>query len=350
MIFRQLYDRASSTYSYLLADPTSRDAVLLDPVFEHHHRDLALLRELDLTLRYTLETHCHADHVTGAWLMKQATGSEIGVAAAAGVEGADLHLRHGDEVVFGAQRLEVRATPGHTDGCLTFVTADHTRAFTGDALLIRGAGRTDFQAGSAAALFRSIHEQVFTLPDGCAIHPGHDYSGRISSTVEEERRLNPRLGGQAREQDFVAYMDNLGLPHPSRIDVALPANLRCGRPESGEYPHPASWGPVVVNYAGVCEIDAEWVARHRDAVHILDVRRTAELADELGTLGGALQIPLGELRDRAGELPRGKPIVTLCPAGKRSAMATLILREAGIPDAANITGGLLRWRLLGLPS
>ena len=165
MLFRQLFDQGSSTYSYLLADSLSRDAVLIDPVFEQHSRDLALLRELELTLRFTLDTHCHADHVTGAWLMKRALGSRIALAAAYGAENVDLPLRHGDQVAFGAESLWVRATPGHTAGCLSFVSPDQRLAFTGDALLVRGAGRTDFQQGSAQRLFHSIREQLFTYCD-----------------------------------------------------------------------------------------------------------------------------------------------------------------------------------------
>ena len=194
MLFRQLFDQGSSTYSYLLADAGTRDAVLIDPVFEQHARDTALLRELGLTLRFTLDTHCHADHVTGAWLMRHALGSRIALAAAYGAENVDLPLRHGDQVAFGDQLLTVRATPGHTAGCLSFVTADQHLAFTGDALLVRGAGRTDFQQGDARKLFHSIREQLFTLPDECAVYPAHDYEGRTSTTIGEERRHNPRIG------------------------------------------------------------------------------------------------------------------------------------------------------------
>ncbi|MGH7294722.1 MAG: MBL fold metallo-hydrolase, partial [Polyangiaceae bacterium] len=224
MIVRQLFDQGSGTYSYLLADAETRDAVLVDPVFEQHARDAALVRELGLALRLTLDTHCHADHVTGAWLMKAALGSRIALGAVYGAANVDMPLKHGDVVRFGAQSLEVRATPGHTAGCLSFVTADHGMVFTGDALLVRGAGRTDFQQGDAALLFRSIREQLFSLPDACVVYPGHDYSGRTSSTIGEERRFNPRIGGDAREEDFVGYMRNLALPHPRQLAVALPAN------------------------------------------------------------------------------------------------------------------------------
>ena len=198
IIFRQLFDLASSTYTYVVGDPQSLQAVIIDSVFEQHFRDRALLEELGLKLLAALETHCHADHVTGAWLMQQATGCRIGVSQrCTATRGADLRFDHGDRVVFGERYLEVRATPGHTDGCVTYVTDDHRMAFTGDCLLIRGAGRCDFQQGNAGTLYRSITEQIFSLPDDCLIFPGHDYRGRTVSSVGEERKHNPRIGGQA---------------------------------------------------------------------------------------------------------------------------------------------------------
>jgi glyoxylase-like metal-dependent hydrolase (beta-lactamase superfamily II)/rhodanese-related sulfurtransferase len=351
MLFRQLFDQRSSTYSYLLADEESRQAVLIDCVFEQHARDTALIRELGLTLRYTLDTHCHADHVTGAWLMKRALGSEIALAGAYGAENVDRPLAHGDIVAFGAERLEVRATPGHTSGCLSFVTADRSAVFTGDALLVRGAGRTDFQAGDAHQLFRSIREQLFTLPDACIVYPAHDYDGRTASTIGEERAFNPRAGGAAREEDFVGYMQNLGLPHPKQLDVAVDANMRAGRraQDDGE-PSEPSWAPVVATYAGLTEIAPEWVARHRDAVSVLDVRSAEEFEGELGHLERAQLIPLDALRARASEVSQDKPIVVVCQTGKRSGLATVILRKAGFTRVANVAGGMLRWRELGLPS
>lgn len=348
MLFRQLFDPTSSTYTYLLADEATRDAVLIDPVFERHARDAALVRELGLTLRYTIDTHCHADHVTGAWLMKQRFGSLIAASRATGATNLDVPLGHGDVVRFGGEALEVRATPGHTDGCLSLVTADRARVFTGDALLVRGAGRTDFQQGNPHTLFRSIHEQLFTLPDSSVVFPGHDYEGRTSSTVGEERAHNPRIGGGAREEDFVGYMSNLGLPHPRLLEVAVPANLRCGQPDTPVEVAP-DWGPVVVNYAGLGEIEPEWVASHRDEVIVLDVRGGAELEGELGRLTGIVHIPLDQLRDRVGELPADRPVVAICQTGRRSGMATLILRNAGLSRVANVTGGMVRWRELGLP-
>ncbi len=350
MIFRQLFDYRSSTYSYLLADERTREAVFIDTVFEQHARDAALVRELELDLRYVLDTHCHADHVTGAWRMKTELGAKIGMSPEYGASDVDVPLVHGDVVRFGDHALEVRATPGHTSGCLSFVTADHTMVFTGDALLVRSAGRTDFQGGSAARLFHSIREQLFTLPDGCLVYPAHDYEGRTASTIGEERSFNPRIGGGAREEDFVGYMDNLGLPHPKQIAVAVPANLRAGRPTEEPEPQRVAWGPVVTTYAGLPEIAAEWVMLHRPDVHVLDVRTASEFTGELGHIEGAQLIPLDDLRARAAEVPSDKPVVVVCQTGRRSGMGTVILRNAGITQTANLAGGMVRWRDLGLPT
>ena len=258
ILFRQLFDQQSSTYSYLLADPATREAVLIDPVFEQVQREVALIRELGLTLLCTLETHVHADHVTGAWLLREALGSRIVLAAAGGATGADRELRHGDLVHFGARSLEARATPGHTNGCLSYVLDDRSMVFTGDALLIRGCGRTDFQEGSARQLYRSIHEQIFTLPGECLVYPGHDYGGSTASSVDEERRFNPRLGAAVREEDFAGYMANLGLAHPKLMDKAVPANKLCGKPAVEMAVGAGSdWAPLRYTYAGLREIDPQ---------------------------------------------------------------------------------------------
>jgi len=217
MIFRQLFDPVSSTYTYLLGCSDTGEAVIIDPVYEQHNRDTALIRELGLRVRYVLDTHVHADHVTAAWLMHTALGAEIVLSARYSVDGVGVPVDHGDVLAFGNCSLAVRATPGHTNGCLTYVTNKQDMAFTGDCLMIRGAGRTDFQAGDVHEMWCSIREQIFTLPDDCLIYPGHDYSGRSVSTVMEEKRFNPRIGGDAREEDFVGYMENLGLPHPKLI-------------------------------------------------------------------------------------------------------------------------------------
>ena len=351
LIFRQLFDQDSSTYTYLLAEPESREAVLIDPVFEQHLRDRALIEELDLNLLYTLDTHCHADHVTGAWLMQQALGARIGLSVRYGdeISGADCYLDQDDQISFGDRYLDVRATPGHTNGCITYVLDDQSMAFTGDCLLIRAAGRCDFQKGDAATLYHSIKVQIFTLPDTCTIYPGHDYSGRTASTVAEEKRYNSRIGGAATEKDFVGYMDNLGLPHPKKSDIALPANCQCGRPNDMKLPGQAAWGPVRQTYGGLREIEPQWVAEHLSAVHIVDVREVEEFNDRLGYIAKAQLVPLNALRDAIPDIPRDKPVVAVCHSGSRSGQATVILRKAGFTEVANLRGGMLAWNQAELP-
>jgi len=350
LVFRQLFDATSSTYTYLLGDAASGEAVLIDPVFEHVRRDAALLRELGLTLSASLDTHVHADHVTGAWLLKQRCGSRIMLAEASGVANADQLLKHGDQVRFGHRHLEVRATPGHTASCLTYVLDDQSMAFTGDSLLIRGCGRTDFQQGSPAQLYRSVQQQILALPESCLLYPAHDYRGLTVTSVAEERRFNPRLGGEIAVGDFAGYMKNLRLAHPKLLDVAVPANQRCGQPENeaglGAEPN---WAHLRYSFAGVWEIDPHGLEEHVGDIQILDVREPDEFTGPLGHINGAVLIPLGDLGERAGELAKDKPIVAVCRAGSRSAQATTILQQAGFTEIANLTGGMLRWRAEGHP-
>jgi sulfur dioxygenase len=350
LMFRQLFDPASSTYTYLLADSKGGEAVIIDSVFEQVRRDAALIAELGLRLVYALETHIHADHVTGAWLLRQRTGCRIAVSADSGAEGADRYLASDDVIAFGARNLSVRKTPGHTSGCLTYVLGDRSMAFTGDCLLIRGSGRTDFQQGDPLAMYRSVHHEIFTLPDDCLLYPAHDYRGLTVTSVGEERRFNPRLGGETGEADFTGQMRNLRLAHPKKIDVAVPANLKCGRPETS--PGPLSdpqWAPLRYTFAGIWEIDADTVEEQARALQIVDVREPAEFSGPLGHIRGAVPIPLGNLVERARELAPDRPVVAVCRAGSRSAQATVILREAGFAEVANLAGGMLRWRAEGHP-
>jgi sulfur dioxygenase len=348
LVFRQLFDPASSTYTYLLADGSSGAAVIIDPVFEQVRRDAALIGELGLRLGYSLETHIHADHVTGAWMLKQRTGCRIALSATSGAEGADRLLVPDDIVTFGAHNLQTRATPGHTGGCLTYVLDDRSMAFTGDCLLVRGSGRTDFQQGDPGAMYRSVREQIFSLPDSCLLYPAHDYRGLTVTSVGEERRFNPRLGGEIGEGDFTGYMRNLRLAHPKKMDVAVPANLKCGRPETDpDIATDPSWAPLKYSFAGIWEIDPHGLEEHAEGVQILDVRETREFDGPLGHIRGARLIPLGELAERIGELAQDRPIVAVCRAGSRSAQATVILREAGFTELANLAGGMLRWRAEG---
>ena len=350
LIFRQLFDPHSSTYSYLLGDARSCETVLIDPVFEQARRDAALIQELGLKLVATLETHVHADHVTGAWLLKRQLGSDIALSANSGATGADRYLAHGDRVNFGNRYVETRATPGHTEGCVTYVLDDESVAFTGDCLLIRGSGRTDFQQGDPRAMFRSVKSQILCLPPACLIYPAHDYTGRTVTSVAEERRFNPRLGGEIGEADFVGYMNNLGLPHPKLIDIAVPANLQCGRPErDAALPTEPAWAPLTFTFAGIWEIQPEALEENVAKVQLVDVREPDEFVGPLRRIRGAKLMPLGELPARVGELARDRPVVAVCRSGARSANASVLLQKAGFNDVANLAGGMLRWRAEGYP-
>src|SRR5438309_5716619 len=313
LIFRQLFDPQSSTYSYLLGDSRAREAVLIDPVFEQARRDAALVSELGLTLLATLETHVHADHITGAWLLKRQFGSAIGLSAASGAEGADRYLAHGDRVKFGARYLEVRATPGHTHGCVTYVLDDESMAFTGDCLLIRGSGRTDFQQGDPRAMYSSVRSQILTLPPACLLYPAHDYRGLTVTSVAEEGRFNPRLGGAIGECDFVGYMNNLGLPHPKLIDIAVPANLRCGRPEKDTaLPAEPGWAPLTFTFAGIWEIQPDALEENAANIQIVDVRESDEYHGPYARIHSAKLIPRKQLATRSGEVVRHRAVVTSC--------------------------------------
>lgn len=226
MLFRQLFDRESCTYTYLVADDAARVAALIDPVREHVARDLELMEQLGVTLTHIFETHVHADHITGAGELRKRTGAKGHVARDGGAPCADVLLDDGNVVRVGAIELRVLATPGHTSDCLSFALGD--RVFTGDALFVRGCGRTDFQNGDAGTLYDSVMTKLFSLPEATLVYPGHDYRGMSMSTVGEEKRHNPRLGGGTTREAFIATMAALVLPPPARIAEALPANLACG--------------------------------------------------------------------------------------------------------------------------
>ena len=221
-------DRAESR-TYIIADRESGQAVLIDPVIENVDRDITLARELSLTLLFVLETHIHADHITGASLIKDRIGARIvyGGGAKRVVTGADLFLHDGQELCFGNTVLKAVATPGHTDGCTSYVLPG--AVFTGDTLFIRGNGRTDFQGGSAATLFDSVRRKLFALPDDTIVYPGHDYNGRVSSTIREEKLFNERLNLSVDKTTFITIMASRKLPRPAKMDLAIPANLLAGR-------------------------------------------------------------------------------------------------------------------------
>lgn len=227
MLLRQLFDAQSSTYTYLLWDSNTLESILIDPVVEQVDRDLGFIKELGLNLVYAVNTHCHADHITGSGEIKKRLPHVKSVIAKASEARADILLEEGDVVNVGQHQLKALFTPGHTNGCVTYYTpCNGGMAFTGDTLLIRGCGRTDFQQGSAPRLYDSVHEKIFTLPDETLVYPAHDYKGRTVSTVWEEKKWNPRLS--KTKEEFVDIMANLNLPYPSMIDKAVPANLKCG--------------------------------------------------------------------------------------------------------------------------
>lgn len=232
MIFRQLFDSNTSTYSYLLGCRTSKRAVLIDTVAGQTENYVELLQTLGLRLVYTLETHVHADHITAAGILRERLGSKSVVHRDAGAACADLLVTHGVELQVGSIELIVLHTPGHTNGCISYLSGD--RVFTGDSLLINGCGRTDFQQGDAKTLFDSITQQLFTLPPDTLVYPGHDYHGKTVSTIRQEAANNARLGGGKSREEFAALMSKLDLPYPRFIDQALPANRACGHSKKGE--------------------------------------------------------------------------------------------------------------------
>ncbi|WP_072621255.1 MBL fold metallo-hydrolase [Spirulina major] len=227
MLFRQLFDPETSTYTYLIADRTTREAILVDPVIEQVDRDEQLLTELGLTLRYCLETHIHADHITGTGTLRDRTGCSGVAPRKSGIICADVPCDHGDRFTIGDITVTAIATPGHTNCDMSYLIND-THLLTGDSLFIRGCGRTDFQSGDAGQLYDSITQHLFTLPDHVLVYPGHDYRGQTVSTIGEEKQHNPRLAGQSRDQ-FITLMSGLDLPNPKKIMEAVPANQHCGQ-------------------------------------------------------------------------------------------------------------------------
>lgn len=226
MLFRQLFDQNTWTYTYLIADPVTREAALVDPVIEQVERDFKLINELGLTLKYCLETHVHADHITGTGKLRELTGCVGVVPANAQVTCADRLIEDGAVIQVGNIEIQAIATPGHTDSHMAY-WVNHDRVLTGDALFIRGCGRTDFQSGDPGALYDSVTQRLFSLPEETMVYPGHDYRGHSVSTIGEEQQWNPRLVGRSKAQ-FIELMNSLNLPNPQKIMEAVPANERCG--------------------------------------------------------------------------------------------------------------------------
>ena len=226
MKVRQLFDQDTWTYSYLIFDEVSKEAAIIDSVKEKFERDSKYIEELGLTLKYSLETHVHADHVTASGQFREKFDCKIGVHADSGNECADIKIQEGDVFKLGSQEITAIHTPGHTSGDVSYKIEG--AVFTGDALLIRACGRTDFQQGNSNTLYHSITRKLFTLPDETIVYPGHDYEGFTSSTIGEEKAQNPRLAEAKPLSEFAEIMDNMDLPKPKHIDVAVPGNLNCG--------------------------------------------------------------------------------------------------------------------------
>jgi glyoxylase-like metal-dependent hydrolase (beta-lactamase superfamily II)/rhodanese-related sulfurtransferase len=361
----QLFDPTSSTYTYVLYDPASRDALIIDPVDEQLERDLSVLKEHGLTLRWTLETHAHADHITSAGQLAEHTGAKTAVPAGCGITTAAVQLHGGDTLTFGGETLKTLHTPGHTSGSMSFVWGDHL--FSGDTLLINGCGRTDFQSGSAEAMFHSLTQILFALPDATTVWPGHDYQGRSHSSIGQEKAHNARVSGKTL-QEFTAIMDALNLPKPKRIDEAVPANLTSGvRHDAGGVGLTAP--QAAVGYAGDVSsalANAWWQAG--EAV-LVDVRTDAE-REWVGFVPGASVVAWKQWPGMAmntqfdAEIKAaadGKKIVLLCRSGVRSIAAARRATELGLqaynilegfegdPDGNAQRGHKGGWRLSGLP-
>ncbi len=317
----------------------TKEAAIIDSVLETAERDLKLLEDLGLKLKYILDTHIHADHITGAGILREKTGAKTAVSDGAHVDCVDISLRDGEELMLGDKKITALATPGHTDSCMSF--AFEGRVFTGDALLIRGTGRTDFQKGSADKLYDSVHQKIFTLPESTQVYPGHDYRGQTASTVELEKRLNPRLGMNKTKADFIKTMAELKLANPKKIHEAVPANLVCGRIQDAR-----SIIPTMND--GIPEVSVEKVKDTLGKVRLIDVRRPDEFCNELGHIQGAELVTLGSDLTRFLENgDRTQEIVFVCRSGGRSGQATAESQKLGYKWTSNMVGGMIRWNELG---
>jgi sulfur dioxygenase len=360
----QLFDPASSTYTYLIFDPATREAVIIDPVDEQLGRDMATLGEHGLRLVWSVETHTHADHITSAGLLAEHAGARTAAPEGCGIGTAAVQLKHGDVLRFGGEQLQALHTPGHTAGSMCYLWRENV--FTGDTLLINGCGRTDFQSGSAAALYRSLTEILFRLPEETVVWPGHDYQGRSHSTIGAEKAGNARVAGKTLAE-FKSIMNELNLPKPKRLEEAVPANRHSG------LRHDAGGGPLTrttEGYAGDVppELACDWWQKG-EAV-LVDVRTDAE-REWVGFIPGAValawkQWPGMALNERFDEglksaVPPGKKAVFLCRSGVRSIAAAKRATELGIeaynvlegfegdPDEGGQRGKRGGWRLRGLP-
>ena len=342
MIFRQLFDSVSGTYSYLLASRAGGEALILDPVLEKADRYCQLLRELDLRLVKAVDTHLHADHVTGLGELRDRTQCITIMGEQSKADVVSMRVSDGDKVMIEGLSLDVMYTPGHTDDSYSYLMGD--RVFTGDTLLIRGTGRTDFQNGSSRAQYDSIFNRLLKLPDETMVYPAHDYKGDTVSTIGEERRYNPRL--QVRSVDeYIELMANLKLPNPKMMDVAVPANMHVGLHQE----ELAKQGLALTARDAVASLG-------RPDILLVDLRENSERLKH-GTISGALHAPypsIGENLQPGGMLREvaaatGRRVVFFCAFGERSAMAVAAAKSAGLANTAHIEGGIDAWKKVGGP-
>ena len=336
MIFRQLFDSASSTYTYLIASRRGGEALIIDSVVERVDRYIKLLAELDLKLIKAVDTHVHADHITGLGALRDRTRCITVMGKEAAVDVVSMRVSDGDRIEIEGASLEVIYTPGHTDDSYSFLMGD--RVFTGDTLLIRGTGRTDFQQGDARAQYESIFGRLLKLPDETLVYPGHDYKGDTVSTILEERQFNPRLQVSSVDE-YVEIMDNLKLPNPKMMDVAVPANLKIGLAQ--DELEARGWS---VSCADGCGL-----VGGGDCTFV-DLRDPAERRAH-GVIPGSVHAPYPDLADNVApggmlhELARatGRRLVFYCAYGERSAMAVEAAQQAGLSRACNLRGGIDAW-------
>jgi len=340
MIFRQLFDSVSGTYSYLMASRRGGEALIIDPVLEKVDRYLQLVRELDLKLVKAVDTHIHADHITGLGALRDRTHCITVMGEQARVDVVSMRVTEGDKLTIEGLALDVLYTPGHTDDSYSFLMRD--RVFTGDTLLIRGTGRTDFQNGSARAQYDSLFGKLLKLPEETLVFPAHDYKGDTVSTIGEEKRYNPRLQVKSVDE-YVDLMSKLNLPNPKMMDVAVPANMRQGLAQD-EIAR-KGWAVTPAQAIGLLG---------KPDVALIDLRERAE-RDKHGVIPGSLHAPYPELQENISnggmlhELATAthKRIVFYCAFGERSAMAVQAAQDAGISSACHIHGGLDAWRKAG---
>jgi glyoxylase-like metal-dependent hydrolase (beta-lactamase superfamily II)/rhodanese-related sulfurtransferase len=340
MIFRQLFDSVSGTYSYLLASRSGGEALIIDPVLEKVDRYLQLIAELDLRLVKAVDTHLHADHITGLGALRDRTHCITVMGENTKADVVSMRLSEGDKLSIEGVSMDVLYTPGHTDDSYSFMMRD--RVFTGDTLLIRGTGRTDFQNGDARAQYESLFGKLLRLPDETLVFPAHDYKGDTVSTIGEEKRYNPRLQIKSIDE-YVALMASLKLPNPKMMDVAVPSNMKVGLAQRD-----------IAQRGWALDAASAIALLGRPDVAFVDLRETSE-REKHGSIPGALHAPYGDLQDniRAGgilrELARAtdKRIVFYCAFGERSAMSVQAAQDAGMVAALHVEGGIDAWKRAG---